>query len=86
MSAQQPGVQLTSMFVFSSRRDINPFHCYANNVDAFLRRAVRCGYNSQLTLLSDLLHATEMTSSAHCAYQLLPPVEVKPKMIIICCP
>ena len=52
-----------------------------SRIDAFLRKAVRLGYASQIQQLADLLSDadeqlfTKMGASNHCLHQLLPPVK-----------
>ena len=55
-----------------------------SRIDAFLRKAVRFGYASQIQQLADLLSDadeqlfTKMGASNHCLHQLLPPIRSRP--------
>ena len=58
-----------------------------SRIDAFLRKAVRFGYTSQIQQLADLLSDadeqlfTKMGASNHCLYQLLPPIKSIPMQL-----
>ena len=53
-------------------------------IDAYLYKAIRWGYNGNLTMLSELLHDADiklfrsMLRSTHCIHQLLPPLKFMP--------
>ena len=53
-------------------------------IDAYLYKAIRWGYNGNLTMLSELLHDADMKlfrsmlRSTHCIHQLLPPLKFMP--------
>jgi len=58
-----------------------------SRIDAFLRKAVRFGYASQILQLADLLSDadeqlfTKMGASNHCLHQLLPPIKSIPMQL-----
>ena len=58
-----------------------------SRIDAFLRKAVRFVYASQIQQLADLLSDadeqlfTKMEASNHCLYQLLPPIKSIPMQL-----
>jgi len=58
-----------------------------SRIDAFLRKAVRFGYASQIQQLADLLSDadeqlfTKMGASNHCLHQLLPPIKSIPMQL-----